>query len=154
MGLDLIRQTRADQMVKRFLESKQSKPLTLLLLILKWDINSVETLRNVFIYFCDEILVAQGSLASSESGRKEGDRHSNYNATSSSVTVSLERPHSLPIDSATFMRFVARLHRHTRKIWPAALVSISHILGQYFRLVLVATSGESKQLDLKNPPTV
>jgi hypothetical protein len=159
----------ADAKLERFFEVSLRRPPALLLLILKWDIRQVESLRKVLLYFWNEILnPPEVVLAAPEEPPGEHKKpidhyeetepqlsytssniaRSDASGGNSLVTITAHNQH-FDLDDATFMRLISRLYYHARMIWPASLPSISAMLGQYLKVVLRNSSEKADQLSSK-----
>jgi hypothetical protein len=159
----------ADAKLERFFEANTQKPPALLLLILKWDMTNVESLRKVLLYFWNEILeqpevvpVAPEKLPGEckETNHHCHDKESRLTHVLSNISKRNASEGTLlgtiaahnrqfDLDDATFMRLIARLHYHARMVWPASLPTISAMLGQYLKIVLINSFENADKLSGK-----
>lgn len=135
-----------DDIAHRFLSTTSERPTFLLLEILRRDISKVRTLKMMLVYVWDHIL---GKSTSSITNMSE---HEIDAITTRPEVAEFSYDH---MESAfapggmgnAFIVMISRLLRQTRRIWPSAMVSVSHMVGPYIHAVLATKSGSDGALD-------
>lgn len=119
-----------DAMVDRFFTTSTPKPGFLLLEILRRDIQRVESLHKILDHLMNMDMLA-------ESSNSESDRDESASQLNTPVTR---------VESNAFEVLISRLLYQARRIWPAAMVSIAHMVEPHFSSVMNKDMSTEKEL--------
>jgi len=144
-----------DEMAARLVSSPRGRPTFILLEILRRDISKVKSLKMLLIYAWDHVVNRLGPfpLSLPEIRPDTMDRTSRDFqpdvSTSSRTKVNPTPPNPESIDSFhkisgvasrfpiihdnSFTVMISRLLHQSRRVWPPAMVSVSHMVGPYLQ---------------------
>ena len=126
-------------MIERFISTPSPKPIWLLLVLLKRGRLDVRSFKSLLIYSWDRLLQIRRTGLTTKS-EVEMDSIIPW-STMSPARNEL----SLRIEQTSFFAIYNRLIYHALQVWPAAIVSISHMVEPFIHLHTSSGSGEGKK---------
>jgi len=137
-----------EEMATRFLFLPlKNPPLFLLLHILRKDISRVKTLKKLLIYIWKHIMGKSSAYDDPLSGQ-EISVGSPSPAVMQALSIYTESEPDAPILKETeYTVMITRLLRQCRRLWPAAVLSVSYAVGPIMDSILAESSGDPKNLD-------
>jgi hypothetical protein len=158
-----------DEMANRLVSSPPGQPTFILLEILRRDISNVKTLKMLLIYAWDHVLSRPEPKSSSLSKSRPdamdsigGTFHKedlNFSKTKVNSTIPKQENvgffhetfnvacQTTPLQENSFTILISRLLNHARRIWPPAMVSVSHMLDPCLRSISARSFGDLEGLD-------
>jgi hypothetical protein len=157
-----------DEMADRLISSPPDQPTFILLEILRRDISKVKTLKRLLNYAWDHLNRFEPispSLSESQPDMMDGisgDYHTEVSLSSNTSTENAVRNQGnigsfsepskialrLPrINENSFTIMISRLLYQTRRIWPPAMVSVSHMIAPYLRSISGTKPGDPESLN-------
>jgi hypothetical protein len=158
-----------DEMAVRLAANPQDQPTFVLLEILRRDISKVKSLKMLLTYAWDHVANRLGPHSSSLLETRPGtgiedkvDKDFQPDVSTSSATTvnsTIPNPESVGsfrntlrvvgrfpvIRENSFMIMISRFLYQSRRIWPPAMVSVSHMVGPYFQL-MASRYGDSESV--------
>jgi hypothetical protein len=139
-----------EEVIERFLSFEAEKPTFLLLEILRRDISRVRNLKLLLIYTWDQIMGKPLSNLTTLS-ETEIDARIPWSEVSNFSLRKTEPVYKPPIlEETTYTMILTRLLHQIRRLWPPALVSLSHMVSPIMFLNYGVGSSDSKVLDNRN----
>lgn len=114
----------ADEMAERFVSAECAKPPFLLLEILRRDILRVRTFKLLLLNTWNQLV---GTHQSGLEVLPESELHATINLWSENTPSRTSFHDPVKLEDSTSIMIISRLLRHARRIWPPAIVSISHL---------------------------
>ena len=134
-------------MIERLSSTVSSKPSFLLLEILRRDVPDVRSLKMLLVYCWNQLLEKPGSHSITKSKveiesmmllSKPSPIHAR------SIGASIQH---LNCETTSFFLLVSGLLCQARRLWPPAIVSISHMVAPFIDIQLGSGASEPRELD-------
>lgn len=132
---------------QRFLSTSSEKPTFILLEILRKDILTIRTLKLLLIYSWDQILRKSRPNLDTMSEVEIDAVIPWSEVTQYHLSYARSSHRHFGMEETTFSTLLSRLLYQSRRIWPAAMVSISHMVAPFIHSLLDSNSDEPTKLD-------
>ena len=146
----IVSASNNEDMIDRFLSSKTERPTFLLLEILRREISHVRNLKLLLIYTWNQIMGKPVSTLTTLS-ETEIDARIPWSKVSNFSLRNTEPVYKPPVlQETTYTMILTRLLHQIRRLWPPALVSLSHMVSPIMFLNYGLGSSAFKVLDNRN----
>ncbi|TVY41887.1 hypothetical protein LOCC1_G005125 [Lachnellula occidentalis] len=137
-----------DAMMQRFLSDPENQPMFLFLQILRLDLLEVRTLESALTYVWDKLLRRPRYDGTSVADAETDTANLRSGVTHFSTHIE-HTIHPVEVNDSTFMLIIARLLNQARRIFPPAILSITHMLWPFFFASLDRKSRDPRKLDVR-----